>query len=390
MHHKRILMAFGLCFSVILTTHAQESKSLPEVDYHSLQLFNAGDWKSLLKYGQEQISSGVEFPLLRMRTGYAAFMLGNFSQSLIHYKKVLEDDAENNIALYYVYLNHLYLNNTTAYRYYAGRLPQETKTVEKISSTKISGLNAEFSYKIPDEASRGNATYGRIGVGTQLGYRAELQVSGALFNQQLSEPALTGVVNNRNINNNQKEFYSKLTYAASGSISLLAGYHYIYTPFNNLIYNNHLAFTGIRITSPYIHTKVMAAFGNITNTTYNQYDLTISTFPLGNTNLYTISRAAYGDALTFSQVAGFRVAKPLWLEGNITLGRYNNLLENDALYVLNDIDTKQFKMGGSVYLAITPKSLLSFNYTFDQKLRYATTEYNFNQHSLNTAISWKF
>ena len=134
----------------------------------------------------------------------------------------------------------------------------------------------------------------------------------------------------------------------------------------------------------------MAAFGNMTNKTYNQYDLTISTFPLGNTNLYTISRAAYGDALTYSQVAGYRVAKPLWLEGNITLGRYNNLLENDALYVFNDIDSKRFKIGGSAYIAITPKSLLSFNYTFDQKLRYGTTGNYFNQHSLNTALSWKF
>ena len=390
MQHKRILMACWLCFAVILTTHAQESKSLSEVDIYSLQLYNASDWKGLLQYGKEQIALHVEFPLLRMRTGYAAYMLGNFSQSLIHYTKVFEDDRENNIALYYVYLNHLYLNNTSASRYYAGRLPQETKTSEKISSTKISGVNGEYSYKIPDEASRGNATYGRIGLNTQVGYRTEVQVSGALFNQHLSEPALTGVVNNRNINNNQKEFYSKFTFAATGSVSLLAGYHYIYTPFNNLIYNNHLVFTGIRITSPYVHTKFMAAFGNMTNKTYNQYDLTISTFPLGNTNLYTISRAAYGDALTYSQVAGYRVAKPLWLEGNITLGRYNNLLENDALYVFNDIDSKRFKIGGSAYIAITPKSLLSFNYTFDQKLRYGTTGNYFNQHSLNTALSWKF
>ncbi len=387
MYSKRLLTLF-ICGLLFYDSHAQVTQT--EADIHSLNLFNEANWKALQTYGKENISAGIDFPLLSMRTGYAAFMLGNYGQSLKQYKKVLDADPTNSIALYYVYLNNLYLNNITAARYYAGKLPAETKASEKIQPYRLSGVDGEFSYKIPDDSSRGNVTYGRIGFSIQLGYKLELQQSGALFNQQLSEPLLTRVTNNRNINNKQKEYYAKLTYAASGSVALIGGYHYIYTPFNNLLYNNNLFFGGLKYISPFVQLKAMAASGRMINTIYNQVDLTVSLYPMGNTKLYTISRAAYGDAFTFSQVAGYRIAKQLWLEGHMTLGQYNNLLENDALYVFNDIDKKHFKAGASIYILVAKKSLLSFNYTFDQKLRYRTNNTYFYQHSLNTAISWKF
>ena len=389
MHTKRLLTALlALCLTYGVA--AQEMESVAGVDAHSLSLFNAGNWKTLLNYGKEKISAGIDFPLLRMRTGYAAFMLGNYAASLVQYKKVYDADPANSTALYYVYLDNIYLNNTSAARYYAGKLPVETRTKEKIDKFRISGVDGEFSYKMPDDPSRGNATYERIGLSIQGGYKLELQQSGALFAQHLSEPYLLRVVNNRNINNNQKEYYAKLTFSATGELALLAGYHYIYTPYNNLLYNNNLYFGGIQFSSPFVQVKAMAAFGNMTDTSYHQADLTLTLLPLGNTKLYLISRAASGDVFTFSQVAGYRVAKQLWLEGHVTLGHYRNLLENDALYVFNDIDTKQFKAGGGFYLTFAKKGLLSFNYTFDQKLKIGSTGIFFNQHSLNTALSWKF
>ena len=93
---------------------------------------------------------------------------------------------------------------------------------------------------------------------------------------------------------------------------------------------------------------------------------------------------------TISQVAGFNVTKNTWLEGNVTLGNYNNLLDNDALYVYNDIDQKRLKVGGSIYALISKQILLTFNYTFDQKLKYHTANQNFNQHSITGGLTWKF
>ena len=147
-----------------------------------------------------------------------------------------------------------------------------------------------------------------------------------------------------------------------------------------------------------MHMKVMVNFGGITDnmnnnsdSIYKQYDLALSLFPLGNTKLYTITRGAYGDKnFTLSQIAGYRMAKNIWLEGYITFGKFTNLLENDALYVYNDIDEKQFKTGGSLYAQISKKFMLSLSYTFNQKLKYNTINKYFYQHSITGGLTWKF
>jgi hypothetical protein len=390
MYTKRLLV-LAICSLFVFTCRAQENESTSAVDLHSLSLYNAAQWKTLLTYGKEKLSTGIDFPLLRMRTGYAAFMTGNYSQSLLQYKKVLDAEPENGIALYYVYLNNLYLNNITAARYYAAKLPAETKTSEKIAKIKLSAIEGEFSYKMPTDTFRKNAQYYRAGFNIQLGYRLELQQSVAFFNQLINEPRLSPVISNRQrVDIREKQYYGKLIFAASGKLSVLGGFHYIYTPFNNLAYNNTIVFAGIKYTTPFVHVKAMANFGNITDTTYNQYDATVSIFPLGNTKLYSITRAAYGNDFTLSQILGYGVTRKIWLEANVTIGKFNNLLENDALYVFNDIDQKQFKAGGSLYASVTKKLLLTFNYTFEQKLKYHTPNTIFYQHSINGGLSWKF
>jgi hypothetical protein len=122
---KRIILL--LTFSSFLQRLiAQERISEPVADYQSLQLYNEEKWKDLLEYGKNTITSGTDFSLLRMRTGYAAFRLHNYSQSLLHYQQVLDQYPENETALYYVYLNHLYLNNTVMARYYSEGFSEKT------------------------------------------------------------------------------------------------------------------------------------------------------------------------------------------------------------------------------------------------------------------------
>jgi hypothetical protein len=89
-------------------------------------------------------------------------------------------------------------------------------------------------------------------------------------------------------------------------------------------------------------------------------------------------------------MAGFKAIKGLWAEANVTLGSYDILLDNDALYIYNDIDTKQLKAGGSIYASLSKNLTLSLNYTFEQKLKIYTTATSFYQHSFNSGLSWSF
>jgi hypothetical protein len=321
-----------------------------------------------------------------MRVGYAAYMLGNFSQSLIQYKKVYDEDPDNNIALYYVYLNNLYLNNTMAAKYYAQKLPHEIKITDRLKGTKLSGLQLEFSNKMPHDTARRTAQYSRMGINLDLGYRFQLQQSIAFY---------TLLVNTTNGNNKlvyqrlqQPEYYGKLTYAATSQISLLGAYHFISDRFPDTTLNTHILLGGIKYNSPYVSVQANASFGNF-KTKYSQYDGILSVYPLGNLNLYSISRLSFGTQTNFTQVLGTKLSNGFWLEGNMTLGRSSYLFDNDALYVKNDPDPLQFRCGGTAYKMLSKKLLLTLNYTFEQKQRFLTTNYYY-QHSINGGLSWKF
>lgn len=390
MYTKRLLKLM-ICSLLFISSYAQVKESAVEVDLHSLTLYNGAQWKELVVYGKDKISSGVDFPLLRMRMGYAAFMLGNYSQSLVQYKKVYDAEPTNETALYYVYLNNLYLNNINESRYFVALMSEAARNNLGVKKIKLESIETEFSYKSTTSSQRNDAQYYRLGFNTQLGYRLSLQQSGAMYNQVISESLMPTTVTNRtNIDIQQKEYYGKLNFALTGKISLFGGYHYLYTPFNNLIYNNSVAFGGIAYTAPYFHIKAMATNATITDNSYTQYDASVALYPLGNTKFYTISKGSYNTSFIFTQIAGFKAAKKIWLEGNITIGEYDTFIDNDGLFVYNDIDKKQFKAGGSIYASLSKHLLLTVNYNFEQKLKYKTTGNDFYQHSTTGGLQWKF
>lgn len=390
MQIKRLLILM-VSVGCIHFSDAQLAVPSAEADAKSLQLYNEGRWKDLIAFGKEKLAQGIDFPLLQMRMGYANFKLGNYAQSLIHYNNVSNIEPYSKTAKYYLYLNNLYLNNTTSARFYANQLDVADKKNINLQPFTISNIEAEASYKSPDQVRRQAAQYFRVGLGLNLGYQVNLQQSVASYNQTIDELAMQprGVMNARNININQKEYYAKLTANITGKLQLIAGYHYVNTPFNNLVYDNHIGFAGLQYSSPYVHVKAIANFATISNASYTQYDGTLTIYPLGNTNLYSITRGSYNDNFIASQILGLKVAKNTWLEANTTIGEYVNLLDNDALYLYNDIDTKQFKVGGSLYTKIAKKALLSINYTYDQKKLFMQNIL-FNQHSITGGIKWTF
>ncbi len=386
---KRIMLLWLGCLFFV-NVFAQNETKEEKAKATLLQLYNEQKWKELIEFGKTTLAEGTDFPLLRMRTGYAAFILGNYSESLKQYEKVYTDDPNNKVSLYYAYLNNLYLNNITAARFYAGKLPEEKKLEEKLVKNKISSLNVEYSVKVPDITDRGNAGYGKFGLNIQLGYRVELQQAVGFYNQMISEPKLTAVANNRNIDIAQKEYYARIIFAASGRLAVMGGFHYLNTPFNNFKYNNAIGFGGIKYATPFVHLQALAQVAKIRDSSYSQFDASVTTYPLGNTKLYTITKASLGKDFALTQVAGVKVVKNLWLEGNLTVGQYKILFANDALYVYDDIDIKKFRLGSSLYFLAGKKLMLTANFNYDKKIRYGSTSVYFNQYSTTGGLIWNF
>lgn len=391
MQAKRLLVIFFTF--IFVAALAQPKESVEDVDAHSLELYNQARWKELITYAKDKIHTGIDFPLLRMRLGYAYFLQGKYAQSLIQYNKVHKDEPQNQTALYYVYLNNIYLNNNNEARYYASKMSEASKKSLAVKELKLSNVETEFSYKSTNTIRRGDANYLRLGIGLNLGYKLELQQSGALYNQTIDEPGMIplGVFNFQNINIQQKEYYAKASFTAVKNLSLVGGYHYINTPFNNLSYQNSVLFGSIKYTTPFIHLKAIANTATVSNKSYTQFDISASTFPLGNTKLYTISRGSINDSnFIFTQILGAHIIKNVWLEGNATFGAYDVLLDNDALYLYNDIDRKKLKYGASIYAQITKNMMFSFNYTYEEKSKYGVNNFIFNQQNFTGGLQWKF
>lgn len=375
-------------------TQAQQTISYEEADAKSYELYEKGDWKKLLQYGKDNVAQAPDFILLRLRMGYAAFMLNNFSEALKQYDAVLKNDSYNETAHYYSWLCRKYLNLGELADAHLKYFSAEALKKEAIQNFTVTQIGTEVSYKSTELKPRGNGIYTRIDLHTRLHRGIYMYHAGALYNQTIAEPKLPAVTNNKSIAINQKEYYNKTIINLNKQWHLIGAYHYLYTPFNNFIYNNHIGLAGIKYNSYYFTVQADAIFGNMTDTALQQYNLQWGLYPLGNLNLYSFSTASLSNrnnksAFNFKQVLGAKVLKFLWLEGNATFGSFSNFMENDALYVYNAIDKNKFKAGAAVYITLNSKITAQVGYTFEQRQLFQTIN-TFNQHSITGGITCKF
>ncbi len=373
---------------------AQQDTSYNEVNVKSYALYEKGDWKTLLQYGKDYVALSPDFILLRLRMGYAAFMLNNFSEALKQYDAVLKKDSYNETAHYYSWLCRRYLNQPELADVHVKYFSKELLQKEKLSKFAITQIGAEVSYKSTGLKIRGEGLYARVDIKTRLHRNIYMYHAAALYNQTIAEPKLLYVTSNNNIAINQKEYYNKTVVNINKQWQAIGAYHYLYTPFNNFIYNNHIGLIGVKYNSSFFALQADAIFGTMTDSSLQQYNGTLSIYPLGNLNVYSFSTASLSNrnnqtAFNFKEVLGAKVAKFLWIEGNATFGKFSNFFENDALYVYNAIDKNLFKAGATAYITIGPKLIAQLGYTLEQRELFQSIN-TFNQHSITGGLSCKF
>lgn len=393
MRGRKLIIILAMVFASS-AAYAQPAIGYGEANEKSYALYEKGEWKTLLQYGKEYVSHSPDFLLLRLRMGYAAFMLSNFSEALRQYDWVLKKDSYNETAHYYSWLCRKYLNQSELAGAHLKYFSKETLQKEKIENFTITKTGVEASYKSTELASRGDGVYARADIHTRLHANINMQHSFALYNQTIAEPRLRFVVNNRSIAINQKEYYNKTIINLNKQLQFIGAYHYVYTPFNNFSYNNNIGLVGIKYNNYYFALQADAIFSNITNTNSQQYNATLSLYPMGNLNIYSFSTTSLSNSnnkssFNFKQVLGIKVIKNIWLEGNATFGSFSNFLENDALYIYNAIDQNKMKAGATAYIVLGNKFSAQLGYTFEKRELYLSTN-TFNQHSITGGLSCKF
>jgi len=379
---------------ITLATQAQEPGAYETALTRSYELYEKGDWKGLLQYGKDYLRQEPDFVLLRLRMGYAAFMLGNYSEAIRQYDAVLNKDSYNETAHYYSWLCRRYLNQPEQAGAHTRYLSATIKEQEKIRSFAFTKAGAELSFKSTPQLGRGNGFYTRLDISTRLSPSIHMQHSVALFNQTIAEPKFVTVINNNRIAINQREYYNKTLINLGRQWQLVGAYHYLYTPFNNYVYNNHVGLVGIRYNGAAVSVQADALFGRLTDTSMSQFNARLEWLPGGNLDMYIFGTASVSSRsgetrFNFKPVVGAKVMNRLWLEANATLGVFSNFVENDGLYVYNAIDPNRLKAGATAYITLTSRCNAQLGYTFEKRTLFQTKQ-SFQQHSITGGISCQF
>ncbi len=373
---------------------AQDTLSIEYADRYTYQLYLDANWDQLSTYGNNAISRGIDFTYLRLRLGYAAVIKKNYSEALKHYNHILNKDKSNETARYFVWYCREFLNQSEAANYNVHFFSKENTNKEHLKKYKIKSTGIETSIKSTNDTDRGNAYYTRAFLTTQLGWRLTMSQSAVMFNQQISDKFLTQVERNDSIPIHQKEYYHLITYSIDHHLQCKAAYHYLYTPFNNIIYHNHLVMLGMKYYGNYLNIQGSFLFGKITDGSFKQFDIQADYYPSGNLGFYASSNISFRQwesdhQINFKEVVGFKVNKKLWIEANTTIGKFSNHVENDGLYVYNAIDPNLMKSGITLYYSPAKKMIVQLGALLEKRESYFTN-YIFNQQSINGGITWKF
>jgi len=392
---KRKYLIFLLFVAMIHTAKAQVN-ALQVADSVSTDLYNAGNWKQLIAFGNQSIANGTDFTALRLRLAYANFITADYKRALKQYNEVLIKDPYNITARYYAYYCDKYLNDELHAIYNLSYLDEETLRKDGINTPVLTDLNAETGIKQNNDINRNNAFYSRIGIGNRIGWRLQLEQSVSYFNQGIFElydikrPHFKSL----DLADQQKEYYAKMSFAVNQSIAIIGAYHYLNTKFDNTTYNSNLGLIGLKYAGTYIDAQADANFGWLNNKSLEQYNAQLTYYPFGNFDLYAISRASVKELSSaknfiFDQVLGFKLIKNTWLESSVTLGNLDDYLDADGLYVYDGIDNTTFKCGESAYYQLNNNVQLQLNYFYEKKSD-AYQSLKYDQNSVTVGIVWKF
>jgi hypothetical protein len=197
-----------------------------------------------------------------------------------------------------------------------------------------------------------------------------------------------------NFYDQQWEYFGKLSLPVSEKIILFGSAHYLNTKYKSVTYYNLIGGLGLKYEGAYVGLQADVSWGYMLGSNMSQYNGQAVIYPLGNLNLYTISRLSLvsqqqNNQVVFSQGAGFKVFRHFWAETMAVFGKLDNYMENDGLYTYNSVDVTSFKIGETGFYQLSRHMQLRLNYIFENK-RDAENHMNYHQHSFTTGVLWNF
>lgn len=376
----------------------QGPASFAYVDSLTSRLLAQGRWAAVDSVGRLALAAGIDYPVLRQRLGYAAAMRQRPARAIGHYQHALRDnsaDAPSRLGLSYAWLA---LNQRETAAQLARPLPDSLRRALRLAPRLLARAEAEIGGQWPSTADRSTASYGRLGVGSQLGGGWTLWQAASLYSQQVRvavpEPdPYSRPPRPRWVDVRQFDYQALLTVPLPAALQGRLGYHYTGSRFHETRYPGHLGYAALRYVRPTWQLQAGLYAGRLTDSARTQTDLQLTVLPLGNLHLHAFGRAAFVRTAgrTYPHLmlgAGGRLARRVWLEGYAGWGRVPVLADQDGAYVYNLLDPLRRRLGLGLLVPLPGGSWQARCYYGAEARTQIQTLTFYTQHTLTLAATW--
>jgi hypothetical protein len=392
---RKILRLYLLL--LLLAAHPAAAQRLLDFTYSdslTQGLLEQHRYAALDSVGRQALRLGVDYPALRRRLGLGAQQSDHPARALHHYEQALRENPLDTLARTGIVLAHLALAQREQAAYYAPGMAEGLRRQLHLNAWQpVSQVEAEISGQTTTTRYRGNAGYGRLGLGSRLGPRLHLLQSVSYFGQQVEVlDRTTTRPRSYDYSVRQTEYNGVLSYQLASHWRARLGYHYLHSYFGKSFYPGHLGLAALAYSRPYWQAQGSLYAGRLTDTAVAQTSLRLAVYPLGNLRLYGFGQSSvvfshgrrYGN---FQLGLGTQLRPWLWAEAYGSAGAVPVLAEADGTYVYNLLDALRRRAGASFHILLPHSLLLRLHYTAEQRYRYADTG-TYNLYSLTTSLAW--
>ena len=447
----KLSLTYILLLLVFHTTIAQESINFLSIDKNTYELYQKKDWKGLIPLAKSGIKKNIDYFYLRMRLGIAYYEQDKYRQAIPHFQKALDFNSNDLFAQEYLYFSYLFSGRKSDAGNLISKFPKSLINKLKIETKQgISGLSVFNSYTWNmDPVSADSYSPGvdasldgwqNITKNFNLfNFNIEHQISNRLtfyygygflskskfhYSQYANEAFLYP-----NDKFSQHQFYFSGSSLIGQGLSINYTLHYInlrpniyYTqsgfgggPSSTLSYvnpmNNWAGYFSVNKESGLFNLGAGLAYSNLNEQNQFQKDLILAFYPLGNLNLYTVSKISHQSEFyqnkqirqhfIFDQVVGIKLFNPLWIEMNGTFGDITNYTDKGGLVIYNEMNRIKSRMAMNLIVPIIDKGLefyVRYEYQENESYFNSTTSttldffnpINYSMQNLTGGIKWNF
>lgn len=443
---KILFLAVFMMFGV--AGMAQKVPGMKEIDSITWALYNRADWSRLAEKGNEAIKNGIDYYYLRMRVGIAYYEMENYRAAIPHFKKALEFNPMDKVAVEYLYLCYLSGGRKYDAQKISNKLGKSARerlglyrqpVVEEIyiegGPSKVGDIKQEERpHRRPPPVADtiynsgyyyNNIYYGHAGIKLRLSPSISIYQGYSYLEAPVTEKLtyMNERVPDFEYTTIQHEYYGNLEVNLPGSVLVTPSFHMLWIKYGlrvdqynpetfSLDYdtvvereNMSVASLSLRKDVGAFAAEISGTYGNFGHTVQKQLTLAGYYYPLGNLDFYGKTGVTYlwnenDNRWIFHQLLGWSPAEKLWLEATADIGQLQDYAEKNAFVVYNVPEKINYKIEGVLLYEFSENLELSLRYRYMQRVNsylYYTSyedftfkETKYPYHTIIGGIKWKF